>query len=87
MINEAGYWTLSQSEVIISDLPGYGQIPHAVEIPILPLSVCTVCRMCIVTPCATSYTIQFISLLSVSDRYVLFYKLNAYVDWPVFLRI
>lgn len=37
MINEVGYWTFSQSEVIISDLPGYGQIPHvAVEILILP---------------------------------------------------
>lgn len=78
MINEVGYWTFSQSEVIISDLPGYGHV--AVEIPILPLSVCTVCQMCIATPCATSCTIQFISLLSVSNRYVLFYKLNAYVD-------
>lgn len=58
MINEVGYWTFSQSEVIISDLPGYRQIPHvAVEIPIQPLSVGTVGQMCIATPCATSCTI------------------------------
>lgn len=68
MINEVGYWTFSQSEVIISP------IPHvAIEIPILLLSVCTVsCHsMCYLL----NYPVH--SLLSVSDRYVLFYKLNA----------